>query len=375
MLIECLDLYLVEMHLNHTFKASTHAARTIRHIIVRAGGDGVVGWGEAPVPVEPYYTGETTETAWSIMRDFLGPAVLGRSWHTVEEFTGFLSRVKGNNIARSGLEMAAWNFLAAATGRPLVSLLGGAARNTVEAGVSLGMARDAQHLCATIQEYVDQGYRRVKLKVGPGADIEVLRVVRQHFPDLPLMVDANCAYSLRDIPHLRQFDGFNLMMVEQPLAWDDLTEHATLQRDLRTPLCLDESLGTSKLVSRALELDSCRVVNIKSARLGGLLEAVRAHDICRAAGAPVWCGGMLDFGISRAANIALSALPGFTLPGDISGSDKYFDRDVVVPETRAYDGLIKVPDTAVPYVVDEDYLAACTRRHVRITTGNGNLTG
>ncbi|MEU5434986.1 o-succinylbenzoate synthase [Streptomyces sp. NPDC020719] len=367
MRIEHIDLYVVELRLNHTFQASTHGAGTLRHVVVRAVAEGLVGWGEAPTPVDPYYSGETTDTVWSVLHDFLAPAVLGRSWDSVEEFIGHYSRVKANNFARSGIEMAAWNLLAAATGRSLPELLGGAARDSVASGVSLGMDRDLGRLCETVQRHVDQGYRRVKLKIGPGADTSVLAAVRDRFPALPLMVDANCAYTLRDIPHLQQFDAFDLMMIEQPLAWDDLTEHAELQRSLRTPLCLDESLNSAKRTRRALELGSCRVVNIKPARLGGLLEAKRAHDACLAAGVPVWCGGMHDFGISRAANIALSALPGFTLPGDNSGSDKYFDRDIVTPETRAKDGLIAVPLQPVPYEVDMDFLAARTRRHARLT--------
>ncbi|GAA0594986.1 o-succinylbenzoate synthase [Streptomyces crystallinus] len=367
MRIDQIDLYVIELRLNHVFRASTHGAGTLRHVVVRAEADGLVGWGEAPTPVDPYYTGETTDTAWSVLHDFLAPSVLGHTWDTVEEFTALYSRVKANNFARGGLETAAWNLLAAAHERPLSALLGGAARSAVEAGVSIGMDRDPGRLCDTVQRHVDQGYRRVKLKIGPGADLDVLEAVRARFPTLPLMVDANCAYTLQDTPHLQKLDAFDLMMIEQPLAWDDLADHAVLQRNLRTPLCLDESLTSAKRTRRALELGSCQVVNIKPARLGGLREAALAHDLCLAAGVPVWCGGMHDFGISRAANIALSALPGFTLPGDNSGSDKYFDRDIVTPETRAEHGLIAVPDRPVPYEVDMGFLAAHTRRHARLT--------
>ncbi|MEU1076135.1 MULTISPECIES: o-succinylbenzoate synthase [unclassified Streptomyces] len=367
MRVDRIDLYVIELRLNHAFRASTHGAGTLRHVVVRASAEGLVGWGEAPTPVDPYYTGETTDTVWSVMHDFLAPAVLGRVWDTIEEFVALYSRVKANNFARSGIEMAAWNLLAAATGRPLPDLLGGAARSTVESGVSLGMDRDLGRLCDTVQRHVDQGYRRVKLKIGVGADVSVLEAVRERFPTLPLMVDANCAYTLQDVPHLQVLDAFDLMMIEQPLAWDDLTDHAVLQQNLRTPLCLDESLNSAKRTRRALKLGSCRVVNIKPVRLGGLLEAKLAHDACLAAGTPVWCGGMHDFGVSRAANIALSSLPGFTLPGDNSGSDKYFDRDIVTPETRAKDGLIDVPDQPVPYEVDMGFLAAHTRRHARLT--------
>ncbi|WP_445517607.1 o-succinylbenzoate synthase [Streptomyces sp. NEAU-174] len=366
--IDRLDLSVVELRLTHGFTASTHSAKTLLHVVVRATtADGLTGWGEAPVPVDPYYLGETTDTVWSVTRDFLAPAVVGRPWDTIEEFTALYGRVKANNFARCGLEMAAWNLLAATTGRPLATLLGGAARTHVPSGVSVGMDSDHDRLCDTIAGYVGQGYQRVKVKIGPGADVNVLEAIRNRFPELPLMADANCAYTLEDLPRLRDLDAFGLMMIEQPLAWDDLLDHATLQKELATPLCLDESLTSAGRAREALALGSCRVVNIKPARLGGLLEAVRVHDACVAAGVPVWCGGMHDFGISRAANVTLSALPGFTLPGDNSGSDKYFGEDIVTPETRAVDGLIEVPAAAVPYEVKEDFLKAHTRRHVQVT--------
>ncbi len=341
--VQRLTLCVVRLELRDAFRSNARSVRRLEHVLVRAEAEGgLVGWGECATPSDPYYLGETTETAWHIARDFIAPAVLGKPWSTPAEFAALYALVKGNTFAKAGVEMAAWDMLGRARGESVARLLGGT-RAAIESGVSLGMEPDPGRLFALIDDYVAQGYRRVKLKVGPGHDLDVLERVRARYPDLPLMADANSAYTLDDLAHLKAFDAFDLMMIEQPLAWHDFIDHAKLQRELRTPVCLDESIRSADDARHALDLGSCRVLNVKVARVGGLVEAKRIHDECLRRGVPVWCGGMHDYGIGRAANVALASLPGFTLPGDISGSDKYFREDIVEPPFRAVNGAIDVP--------------------------------
>ncbi len=268
--------------------------------------------------------------------------MIGRDWASVEEMVGLFGPVKGNQFARAGLEMAAWDLLATGQGRPLAEVLGGT-RAEILSGVSLGIERDLGSLIEQVDRYVAEGYRRVKLKIAPGWDFEPVRAVRERYPDLPLQVDANSAYTLADSDRLRTLDRFDLLLIEQPLAHDDIIDHATLQRSLRTPICLDESIHSADDARKALDLGACRIINIKVSRVGGLGEARRIHDLCRARGVPVWCGGMHEFGVGRAANLAIASLPGFTLPGDVSGSDKYYREDLVEPPIRADRGAIAVP--------------------------------
>jgi o-succinylbenzoate synthase len=346
------------------FRASSHASQELRHVLVRLeDAQGAVGWGEAATLRDPFYLPETSETAWHVLRDFLVPLVLGRPWQTIEELAALYGAVKGNSVAKCGLEIAAWDLLGRSQGRSVASLVGGT-REEIHAGIALGIEPDSGRLLERIQDAVDRGYRRVKLKVAPGMDVAVLEAVRARFPDLPLMVDANGAYSLAQRDHLRLFDSFGLTMIEEPLASGDLFEHAELQRALHTPICLDESLPSAAATRRALELGSCRVVNLKPARMGGLLEAARAHDVCVARGIPVWCGGMLEFGIGRAASVALASLPGFSLPGDIAGSDRYFDEDIVDPPIVAQGGAIQVP-LSRPGLGHEPLLERIARRTLR----------
>jgi O-succinylbenzoate synthase len=239
--------------------------------------------------------------------------------------------------------MACWDLLARAEGRPLAALLGGT-RPEILSGVSLGIEPEIGSLFEQIDRFLAEGYRRIKLKIAPGDDVEVVRQVRARYPDLPLQVDANSAYTLDDLPTLRRLDAFGLLLIEQPLAHDDIIDHARLQAELETPVCLDESIHSADDARKAIELKACRVINIKVSRLGGLREAQRVHDVCVARGVPVWCGGMHEFGIGRAANVAIASLPGFTLPGDVSGSDKYYQTDLVDPPVLAHRGAVPVPD-------------------------------
>ncbi len=343
MRLVALDLKLVKLPLVRVFRTSSSVKDHIQHILIRAEtDDGLVGWGECASPADPYYCPETTETCWHILKDFLVPSVLGKSWESVEEFVKNYRPVKGNNFAKSGLEMAAWDLLATASGKSLASLLGGT-RAEIESGVSLGIEKEIGPLFDLIGQYLGEGYRRIKLKIGPGWDVEPVARVRERYPDLPLQVDANSAYTLDDLPSLRKLDDYNLILIEQPLEHDDIIDHVKLQQVLKTPVCLDESIHSAADARKAIELGACRVINIKVSRVGGLLEAKQVHDVCVARGIPVWCGGMHEFGIGRAANVAIASLPGFSLPGDVSGSDKYYREDLVEPPIRAEDGAVAVP--------------------------------
>jgi O-succinylbenzoate synthase len=342
MRIDRVELRLVRLPLGRTFRTSSSTKDHIDHILIRAFAEGLEGWGECASPSDPYYCPETTGTCWHILEEFLAPRVLGREWASIEEFVALFGPIKGNRFARAGIEIAAWDLLAQARGVSLAKLLGGASPEILS-GVSLGIEPDIPALLEQVDRHVAEGYRRVKLKIAPGWDVGPVEAVRARYPDLPLQVDANSAYRLDDMATFRQLDGFGLLLIEQPLAHDDIIDHAQLQAQLRTDLCLDESIHTVDDARHALALGSCRVINIKVSRVGGPLEAVRIHDDCQARGVPVWCGGMHEFGIGRAANIAVASLPGFTLPGDISGSDKYYREDLVEPPIVANQGAVAVP--------------------------------
>ena len=343
MRIDRVELRVVRLPLVRTFRTSSSSKDYIDHILVRVLGEGgVEGWGESASPSDPYYCPETTETCWHILKDFLVPKVLGREWSTIEELIALFGPVKGNNFAKAGLEMAGWDALAMHRGVSMASMLGGT-RAEIHSGVSLGIEREVGALLDQVDRYVDEGYRRIKLKIAPGWDVAVVKAVRDRHPRVPLQVDANSAYTLDDVDTLKQLDDFDLLLIEQPLAHDDIVDHARLQAQLSTPVCLDESIHSADDARKAIDLGSCRVVNIKVSRVGGLLEAKRVHDVCRSRGVPVWCGGMHEFGVGRAANLAIASLPGFTLPGDVSGSDKYYREDIVEPPIVADRGAVIVP--------------------------------
>ncbi len=367
MKIEQIDLKLVRLPLVRSFRTSSSSKSHLDHILVRVVADGEVGWGECASPSDPYYCPETTETCWHLLNDFLAPRLLGQEWTTVDEVVGFQAPVKGNNFAKAGLEMACWDLLSRREGRSLAALLGGS-RPEILSGVSLGIERDHGVLFGLIDQYLDEGYRRIKLKIAPGHDVEVVRMVRERYDDVPLQVDANSAYTLDDLRTLKQLDAFNLLLIEQPLAHDDIIDHARLQGELATPICLDESIHSAADARKALEIGACRVINIKVSRVGGLHEARRVHDVCRAKGVPVWCGGMHEFGIGRAANVALASLPGFTLPGDVSGSDKYYREDVVDPPVLAHRGAVPVPvGPGLGHRPDEERIRRNTLRAASLT--------
>ncbi|MBN1180627.1 MAG: o-succinylbenzoate synthase [Anaerolineae bacterium] len=363
MFIERIELRYVQIPLKSHFETSFGRAFGRDTIVTTVWADGVEGWGETPVEDGPWYCPETVETAWHVQRDFLIPMLLGQRFETAAEVFGRMALVRGHAMAKCGLEQALWDVEARQRGLSVAALLGGT-RPRIESGVSVGIQDTVDELLALIEGYLAQGYRRVKIKIKPGWDVDVVRAVRARWPTIPLMVDANSAYTLADADRLAELDEFDLMMIEQPLAYDDIYEHSLLQPRLRTPICLDESIHTPAHARAALELGSCRIINIKPGRVGGLSQARAIHDLCRARGVPVWCGGLLEVGVGRAHNVAIASLPGYTLPGDVSASDRYFERDVIVqPIALNADGTIDVPaGPGIGVAVDHPFLDRLTVR-------------
>ncbi|MGE7952831.1 o-succinylbenzoate synthase [Lysinibacillus xylanilyticus] len=306
---------------------------------------GTVGWGEAVAFVAPWYTEETLKTTWHMLEDFLIPILLHKEIGHPDEVSTLFSSIRRNCMAKASIEGAIWDIYAQQTKQSLAQALGGD-KARIEVGVSVGIQSSTEALIDLLKGHVDKGYKRVKVKIKPGHDVEVIRAIRAEMPDLPLMVDANSAYTLDDMNVLQQLDAFNLLMIEQPLAVDDIVDHAKLQRKLKTPICLDESITSYEDARKAIELGSCGVINIKIGRVGGLTEARRIHDLCEVNNIPVWCGGMLEAGIGRAHNIALTSLTNFILPGDTAGSSHYWYEDIITPEVIVEDGYIHVPQTA-----------------------------
>jgi O-succinylbenzoate synthase len=294
---------------------------------------------------EPFYSHETPETAWHILRDFLIPWTLGKEYVAASDVAPRFQPIRGHNMAKAALENALWDIEAQQKGVPLAKLVGGTL-DEIPCGVSIGIQNSVEELLDKIQVEVSAGYQRIKVKIKPGWDVNVLERIRNQFPSIALMADANSAYTLADMTHLKLFDQFFLMMVEQPLGWEDLVDHAKLQRELATPICLDESIHSVEDVRKAIEIGAGKIINVKLGRVGGFTAARAVHDLCRAHRMPVWCGGMLESGIGRAHNIAMSALPGFTLPGDVSASRRYWNEDIIDPEvTVSAQGSIRVPKT------------------------------
>jgi len=304
---------------------------------------GNVGWGESVAFSTPWYTEETVKTNLHMIKDFLIPLVLDKKVNHPEEVNEIFRFIKRNNMAKSAVESAIWDAYAKRRNKSLAEVLGGT-KEKIKVGISIGIKKDVVDLIESIRQAVNKGSKRVKVKIKPGYDIEVLREIRKYFPDILLMADANSAYSLDDIQLLKQLDEFNLMMIEQPLASDDIIDHATLQNELNTPICLDESIHSLEDTRKAIQLGSCQIINIKIGRVGGLTEAKKIHDYCLEKNIPVWCGGMLEAGIGRAHNIALTSLPNFILPGDTEGSAHYWEEDIITPEVVVENGEITIPE-------------------------------
>jgi len=365
MRIERIEIRRIELPYVTPFETSGWRELANHSVIVRVEAGGSVGWGEAPVSSGPWYNEETQSTAWVIGREILAPMLLESELQRPEDVDALFARVRGNRMARSAFEFAVWDLFGRLEGRSLSAMLGGV-RTRVEVGVSVGVQPDIATLLRVVSSYIEAGYRRVKLKIKPGWDVEPTRAVRERWPDLRLQVDANSIYTLDQADHLTQLDAFDLLLIEQPLAHDDIIDHAKLQRRLRTPLCLDESIVSPEHARWAIELRACGVINIKPGRVGGLTAARRIHDLAAEAGLPVWCGGMLETGIGRAANVALASLPNFTLPGDISASARYFQRDAVRnPFVLNPDSTLSVPEgPGSGAEVDEAFLDSVTLERV-----------
>ncbi len=343
MRIERLELRLLRLPLVRFFETSFARSYDRTFLLLRVECGGVSGWGECVAEHNPYYSSETTATAWHVIEEFLAPLVLGAEFAHPREVFRALSRVRGHQMAKAAVEMAAWDLYARKERMPLWQALGGTIR-PIASGVSIGIQDSLAELIERVRVERQAGYQRIKIKIKPGWDVDAVDQVRQQFGDIPLMVDANGAYSLDDVARLAALDRFELMMIEQPLDYDDVQDHARLQGMLKTSVCLDESITTPRVASLALSLGACRIMNIKPGRLGGFAESTRVHDICAAHGVPVWHGGMLESGIGRAANLHLSTLPNFCLPGDIAASRRYYAPDLIDPSIDVQDdGTVLVP--------------------------------
>ena len=343
MKIEKIELHHIKMELVSPFVTSAGTEYHVEHIILNVFADGITGWGECVAQSNPFYTYETVQTAWHILKDFLIPTILGKNLSAEDEVGKLFEKVRGHRMAKAGLETALWDVFAKSKNISLSKMLGGT-RTKIDVGVSIGIQKSETELLKKLISYLDEGYKRIKIKISPGHDIEFIKAVRKEFPDILFQVDANSAYDLRNLNLFKEMDNYNLLLIEQPLGSDDIYQHSKLQQEIKTPICLDESICSLDDARTAIELDSCRVINIKPGRVGGFTESKLIHDYCLSKKIPVWCGGMLESGIGRAGNVALASLPNFTLPGDISASKRYFKEDIVEPEfVLNNDGTIDVP--------------------------------
>jgi O-succinylbenzoate synthase len=367
--IDRLELRLLRLPLVQFFETSFGRIDDKHFILVRVDGNGTTGYGECVAEQDPYYSSETNDTVWHIISVFIAPRVLGTEFAHPRDVFPALKGIRGHNMAKAAVEMAAWDLFARQRGEPLSRVLGGT-RDRIASGVSIGIQPTLDHLVAAVQRELAAGYRRIKIKIRPGWDVAPVETVRARFGAIPLMVDANAAYTLADADHLAGLDRFDLMMIEQPLDYADVGDHAMLQRRLKTPICLDESIKTVSIAREAIASGACRIINIKPGRIGGFAESIRLHDLCAAHGIPVWHGGMLESGIGRAANIHLSTLPNFSLPGDVAASMRYFNPDLIEPPIEvAADGTIGVPTgPGLGVSIREDRLDAATLKTAELAT-------
>jgi len=374
--IERAELRVVELPLVFPFETSFGREETKTCVLVRLFSGGLEGWGEAPVGAAPLYNEETVGTAWHVLERFIIPLVLGRDLAHPHDFPPLVRHLRRHHMAKAGVEAALWHLYTQANRISLARALGGT-RERVEVGVSLGIETETGALLRRIEQFLGQGYRRIKIKIKPGWDVAVVQAVRQTFGKIRLQVDANSAYTLEHLAVLQALDEYDLPAIEQPLGEDDIVDHARLQAQLRTPVCLDESIVSPDDARKALQLEACRVINIKAARLSGLTAGVATHDLCAQAGVPVWCGGLLETGIGRPTNIALASLPNFTLPADLSASDRYFHEDLIDPPvTLNPDGTVTVPQSpGLGFQVRADRVERHTLRTASFTAGPSRPRG
>lgn len=361
MRIERVTLREIKLPLVHYFETSFGRTDIRRILLVQLEADGISGWAECTASEGPYYSYETVEIAWNVIENFIMPFILARDLEHPSRLPSEVEQIRGHNMAKGAVEAGLWDLLARSQSKPLHQIIGGS-RSHIECGVSIGIQENVPILLEKIEKELAAGYRKIKVKIKPGWDVKIIDAIRQKYPEIPLMADANSAYTLKDTELLRQLDDFSLMMIEQPLRYDDIFEHAQLQALLQTPICLDESIKSYYDAKAALSLGSCRIINIKLGRIGGFAQAKRIHDLCYTQGIPVWCGGMLESGIGRAHNIALSSLPGFTIPGDVSASQRYYKKDTVTrPVEVTPRGQIEVPTgPGIGYEPDLPFIESVT---------------
>lgn len=344
MKIDRIEIRRIRMRLKRPFKTSFGVELDRECVLVRMDANGFTGWGECPAGTRPDYSYESASMALHVIKAYFGPALMGKEFTDPKSLMENLQPYKGHPMARAGLELALWDLQGKQSGRSLSQMIGGV-RSKVEVGVSIGIQPDSDVLLKIVASHVEEGYTRVKLKIEPGRDLHEIEAVRSKYPDLRLQVDANAAYSLDDVATFQEMDAYGLLLIEQPLEDGDLIDHGHLQKQLKTPICLDESIHSLRDARQALEIDACRIINIKQARVGGLSAAMAIHDHCLHRGVVVWCGGLLETGVGRAANLALAAAEGFVLPGDISATNRYYERDIAQPEfTLNADSTIDVPE-------------------------------
>ncbi|HUI90113.1 MAG TPA: o-succinylbenzoate synthase [Anaerolineales bacterium] len=367
MKIDSITLHHLRMPLVAPFETSFGREVDRECILVSLRSEGLIGYGECVADQSPGYNYETTGTAWHILKDFIAPLMLGQDVKDAADFQNRVSGIRGHHLAKAGVEMALWDLLGKSDKRSLREMFAGR-REKVEVGVSVGLQESPEVLVRTVADYVKGGYARIKIKIKPGRDVGDASAVRKQFPDVRLQVDANSAYSLESAQLLKPFDDLNLLLIEQPLFEDDIWDHHKLQEQFRTPICLDESILSPRHARYALEMKACRIINIKAGRVGGLSQAVEVHNLCRAQNIAVWCGGMLETGVGRASNLALASLPGFILPGDISASERYYERDITHERFALNsDSTIDVPRGAgLGVTIDEQALADYTLAHLEL---------
>jgi O-succinylbenzoate synthase len=353
----------LRMRLLYPFETSFGATQD-RHVVLVKVSDGThAGYGEVTAAEGPFYSYETWETAWHVLRDYIVPRVVGRELDRAGAFAGFVRGIRGHNMAKAGIETALWDLEARIRNLPLWKMLGGI-RERIDCGVSIGIQPSIDQLLAKIDAELKSGYRRIKIKIKPGWDVEVVRQVRSAFPAILLMGDANSAYSLADVDVFKKMDKYDVMMFEQPLHYEDIIDHAELQKQIETPICLDESIHSADDARKAIKLGACKIINVKQGRVGGHSEVRAVHDVCRDNGVPVWCGGMLESGIGRAHNVALSSLENFSLPGDVSASKRYWSEDIIDPpvEVSSEGQIAQSNAPGIGYGINEDLIQKFTIR-------------
>ena len=370
MIISSIELREIRLPLIHFFETSFGRTTERRIILARVSdADGAEGWGECTAGEGPFYSEEWTATAWVTLTGFLAPMVVGREVADAAGTGELMRKVRGHRMAKAAIETACWDLESKRQGVPLWKLLGGS-REEIPCGVSIGIQDSPELLLEKIGRELAAGYQRIKIKIKPGWDIDIVRRVRERYPEILLSVDANSAYTLEDVPLFSALDEFKLMMIEQPLAHDDMFNHAELQKQIKTPICLDESVRSAEDARHAIDIGACQIVNVKLGRVGGHAEAKRVETVCRERSIPVWCGGMLESGIGRAHNIAMATLAGFTLPGDVSASSRYWEEDIIEPPVSVSKrGTIAAPDKpGIGFEVNLSRVDSLTMRCERITS-------